>query len=59
TMTKFISNFSDKALVPLRKLQNGLVASELWMWFYIRKIISKRGIIAMIFEDQSLTVDLI
>ncbi|XP_045154643.1 ATP synthase subunit g, mitochondrial-like [Echinops telfairi] len=35
----------DKQLTVKEALLNGLVATEVWMWFYIGKIIGKQGII--------------
>ncbi|XP_075402775.1 ATP synthase F(0) complex subunit g, mitochondrial [Tenrec ecaudatus] len=34
-----------KQLTVKEALLNGLVATEVWMWFYIGEIIGKRGII--------------
>ena len=36
---------SFKQLTVKEALLNGLVATEVWMWFYVGKIIGKRGII--------------
>lgn len=36
-------------------LLNGLVATEVWMWFHVSEIIGERGTNGTIFEDQSLT----
>ncbi|XP_028020341.1 ATP synthase subunit g, mitochondrial [Balaenoptera acutorostrata] len=36
---------SFKQLTVKEALLNGLVATEVWMWFYVGEIIGKRGII--------------
>ncbi|KAB0371508.1 hypothetical protein FD755_016446 [Muntiacus reevesi] len=36
---------SFKQLTVKEALLNGLVASEVWMWFYVGEIIAKHGII--------------
>ncbi|XP_033295078.1 ATP synthase subunit g, mitochondrial-like [Orcinus orca] len=36
---------SFKQLTVKEALPNGLVATEVWMWFYVGEIIDKRGII--------------
>ncbi|KAM9680175.1 ATP synthase subunit g, mitochondrial-like [Dama dama] len=36
---------SFKQLTVKEALLNGLVATEMWMWFYVGEIIGKRGII--------------
>ncbi|XP_057580735.1 ATP synthase subunit g, mitochondrial-like [Hippopotamus amphibius kiboko] len=36
---------SFKQLTVKEALLNGLVATEVWMWFYVGKIIGKHGII--------------
>ncbi|XP_061041589.1 ATP synthase subunit g, mitochondrial-like [Eubalaena glacialis] len=36
---------SFKQLTVKEALVNGLVATEVWMWFYVGEIIGKRGII--------------
>ncbi|KAM8919870.1 ATP synthase subunit g, mitochondrial-like [Lycaon pictus] len=36
---------SFKQLTVKEALLNGLVANEVWMWFYVGEIIGKRGII--------------
>lgn len=47
---------SFKQLTAKEAVLSGLVAPEVWMWFYIREIIGKRGLVGiMMFEDQSLT----
>nr|BAB25423.1 unnamed protein product [Mus musculus]BAB25507.1 unnamed protein product [Mus musculus] len=49
---------SFKHLTVKEAVLNGLVATEVWMWFYIGEIIGKRGIVGYEVEDQSLTSDL-
>ena len=49
---------SFKHLTVKEAVLNGLVATEVWMWFYIGEIIGKLALLAMRFEDQSLTSDL-
>ena len=44
---------SFKQLTVKEALLNGLVATEVWMWFYVGEITGKR------FEDQFLTCDYI
>ncbi|XP_052607620.1 ATP synthase subunit g, mitochondrial-like [Peromyscus californicus insignis] len=36
---------SFKQFTVKEAMLNGLVATEVWMWFYVREIIGKRGII--------------
>ena len=36
---------SFKQLTVKEAVLNGLVATEVWMWFYIGEIIGKRGIV--------------
>ena len=36
---------SFKHLTVKEAVLNGLVATEVWMWFYVREIIGKRGIV--------------
>uniref|UniRef100_A0A8D2DY91 ATP synthase F(0) complex subunit g, mitochondrial n=1 Tax=Sciurus vulgaris TaxID=55149 RepID=A0A8D2DY91_SCIVU len=51
---------SFKQLTVKEAVLNGLVATEVWMWFYIGEIIGKRSIVGYImFEDQSLISDYI
>ncbi|XP_033261301.1 ATP synthase subunit g, mitochondrial-like [Orcinus orca] len=39
---------SFKQLTVKEALLNGLVATEMWMWFYVGEIIGKRGIIGYV-----------
>ena len=47
SLTKIINSAktgSFKQLTVKEALLNGLVATEVWMWFYVGEIIGKRGI---------------
>ncbi|TEA34754.1 hypothetical protein DBR06_SOUSAS20210052 [Sousa chinensis] len=45
SLKKIINSGSFKQLTVKEALLNGLVATEVWMWFYVGEIVGKRGII--------------